>query len=281
MYFRNLPRSINSHRKTHNGSLFVLIRYEFFNDIVVQNNYWLDWLAVMEEKNYSSNRNDRLFFRKLIEFLMTWLYIYTHIQVCTYEIDFSNLSLRFPVCTRFRPVFFSRHRIRSPFFEHVLISPSFVFYPIWKSCIIDRVKSKCLTPIEIRPTRERNRYVRGEEGRHGEDRIQGQRGRERERETSLKSHVNPMGHGSRVHRSINLDRDKSLCKRFKLSNGHLSDVASSVSLFSCLISISFLTRWFFSSARCDHYAFRPFVHLCLHQEWIVSKGTGLDHPSIE
>lgn len=206
---------------------------------------------------------------------MTWLYIYTHIQVCTYEIDFSNLSLRFPVCTRFRPLFFSRHRIRSPFFEHVLISPSFVFYPIWKSCIIDRVKSKCLTPIEIRPTRERNRYVRGEEGRHGEDRIQGQRGRERERETSLKSHVNPMGHGSRVHRSINLDRDKSLCKRFKLSNGHLSDVASSVSLFSCLISISFLTRSFFSSARCDHYAFRPF-HLCLHQEWIVSKGTGLD-----
>lgn len=214
---------------------------------------------------------------------MTWLYIYiyTHIQVCTYEIDFSNLSLRFPVCTRFRPLFFSRHRIRSPFFEHVLISPSFVFYPIWKSCIIDRVKSKCLTPIEIRPTRERNRYVRGEEGRHGEDRIQGQRGRERERETSLKSHVNPMGHGSRVHRSINLDRDKSLCKRFKLSNGHLSDVASSVSLFSCLISISFLTRWFFSSARCDHYAFRPFVHLCLYQEWIVSKGTELDHPSIE
>lgn len=214
---------------------------------------------------------------------MTWLYIYIHIhiQVCTYEIDFSNLSLRFPVCTRFRPLFFSRHRIRSPFFEHVLISPSFVFYPIWKSCIIDRVKSKCLTPIEIRPTRERNRYVRGEEGRHGEDRIQGQRGRERERETSLKSHVNPMGHGSRVHRSINLDRDKSLCKRFKLSNGHLSDVASSVSLFSCLISISFLTRSFLSSARCDHYAFRPFVHLCLHQEWIVSKGTGLDHPSIE
>lgn len=280
MYFRNLPRSINSHRKTHNGPLFLLIRYEFFNDIVVQNNYWLDWLAVMEEKNYSSNRNDRLFFRKLIEFLMTWLYIYTHIQVCTYEIDFSNLSLRFPVCTRFRPLFFSRHRIRSPFFEHVLISPSFVFYPIWKSCIIDRVKSKCLTPIEIRPTRERNRYVRGEEGRHGEDRIQGQRGRERERETSLKSHVNPMGHGSRVHRSINLDRDKSLCKRFKLSNGHLSDVASSVSLFSCLISISFLTRSFLSSARCDHYAFRPFVHLCLYQEWIVSKGTE-DHPSIE
>lgn len=35
MYFRNLPRSINSHRKTHNGPLFVLIRYEFFNDIRV------------------------------------------------------------------------------------------------------------------------------------------------------------------------------------------------------------------------------------------------------
>lgn len=35
MYFRNLPRSINSHRKTHNGPLFVLIRYEFFNDIHV------------------------------------------------------------------------------------------------------------------------------------------------------------------------------------------------------------------------------------------------------
>ena len=32
---------------------------------------------------------------------------------------------------------------------------------------------------------------------------------EEEGETSLKSHVNPMGRGSRVHRSINLDRDNA------------------------------------------------------------------------
>lgn len=53
-------------------------------------------------------------------------------------------------------------RIPLPFFERVLIVAFSVFYlyPIRKACIIDRVKSKCLTPIEY-PTRERNRYEGG------------------------------------------------------------------------------------------------------------------------
>lgn len=190
MYFRNLPRSINSHRKTHNGPLFLLIRYEFFNNI-----------RVSSYKTIIGSIGSRWWKKRIIHRIGTivyfsenwsnswWLdYIYTHtyrfvhmksiFQIFLFDFPFACVSGQ---C--------SSLGIRSPFFEHVLISPSFVFYPIWKSCIIDRVKSKCLTPIEIRPTRERNRYVRGEEGRHGEDRIQGQRGREREKE---KHRWNPM-----------------------------------------------------------------------------------------
>ena len=164
MYFRNLPRSINSHRKTHNGPLFAPIStiriFQRYSVYRTKNNCWLEW----QWKKRIIHRIGTIYFSD-----QNWSnprcfdYIYTHRFVHMKSI-FEIFLFDFPDrCVR-RFGSSLAHRTRSPFFEHVLISPSFVFYPIWKSCIIDRVKSKCLTPIEIPPTRERNRYARGERG---------------------------------------------------------------------------------------------------------------------
>lgn len=53
-------------------------------------------------------------------------------------------------------------------------------------------------------------------GDGADTRAKGDGRQKRERDTLLKSHVNPMGRGTRVHRSINLDIDNRLCKRSQL-----------------------------------------------------------------
>ncbi|EZA57123.1 hypothetical protein X777_01729 [Ooceraea biroi] len=79
---------------------------------------------------------------------------------------------------------------------------SFVFYPVQKGCIIDRVKSKCLTSIGSagggRSSECRNGGERGEEGG----------------ESSCEFYANPVAGRNRLHRSV-----KSICADNASANG--------------------------------------------------------------
>ena len=235
MYFRNLPRSINSHRKTHNGPLFAPIstirifqRYSVYRR--TKNNCWLDWqwkkriihrigTIYFSDQNWS---NPRCF---------DYIYIHTSLYIWNRFLrSFSSISrtVVWGVSVLLSRIVLAIFRACAHFTLFRILSHLKELH--YRSCEIQVSDPNRNTP-DSREKQVRARGKRVDTGRIGYKGDEGERGRERERETSLKSHVNLMGHGSRVHRSINLDRDKSLCKRFKLSNGHLSDVASSVSLF--------------------------------------------------
>lgn len=100
--------------------------------------------------------------------------------------------------------------------------PSFVFHPIRKSCIINRVKSKCLTsigtggsPLKGRKTKERTRE-RTWSSASGRTEWGGAGERE-----SCEFYVNPIAGWNRLHRSA-----KSICAYDASVNGQ--DIVSAV-----------------------------------------------------
>lgn len=116
------------------------------------------------------------------------------------------------------------------FEAHLL--PSFLFHPIRKDCIINRVKSKCLTsigsggsPLKGRKTKERTRS-----GVSGRTEWEGG-------ESSCEFYASPIAGWNRLHRSA-----KSICADDASVNDR--DIVSVFcTIYSAIIAIMFPLTW--------------------------------------